>query len=116
MNALEKKIYYTMLLSIYKELLSPSQKEILTDYFEYDLSISEIAQNRNISRAAVDDAIQKGLSKLVDLEEKLQTLQKNEKICEKLAKLKQKSLNCGQINEIEDIERSIKNGIWIVNW
>ena len=63
MELLEKRLYYIELLRLYGELLSDTQKTILEDYLECDLSLSEIADNRGISRAAVDDAIKKGLKK-----------------------------------------------------
>ena len=53
MDDLNKLVKYNSLLLIYQELLSKTQKEILTDYFAFNLSISEIATNREVSRAAV---------------------------------------------------------------
>ena len=45
------------LLLSYGEILSSSQKEVLSAYYSYNLSISEIAEERNVSRAAVEDAL-----------------------------------------------------------
>ena len=39
-------------------------------YFIYNLSLSEIAEEKNVSRAAVDDAIKKGSKKLEELHKK----------------------------------------------
>lgn len=53
---------------VYGELLSPRQQEILTLYYEEDLSLSEIAEELGVSRAAVSDAIRKGTSQLEKFE------------------------------------------------
>ena len=41
-----------------------------------DLSITEISENRNISRAAVEDALRKGTNKLEYYEERLHVFDK----------------------------------------
>lgn len=102
MEQVEKRIYYISMLHLYGELLSISQKEVLTDYLEYDLSISEIAEEKNVSRAAIEDAIKKGKKKLDQFEEKLGLLRKKEIILKNTAILKQKLENCEEIEEIEE--------------
>ena len=103
MELLEKRLYYIELLRLYGELLSYTQKAILEDYLECDLSLSEIADNRGISRAAVDDAIKKGTKKLDAYESTLQVLGKKEKIIENIQVLKEKFGNCKEIEEIEEV-------------
>lgn len=105
MEAIEKRIYYLDLFHIYQELLSPSQKEVLTDYLEYDLSLSEIAENKSVSRAAIEDAIKKGMKKLDEFEKKLSIYYKNTVILENTALLREK---LGNIKEINDIEEALK--------
>ena len=80
MEKLEKTIKYNDLLHIYGSLLSEAQREIAKSYFEFDLSISEIAEEKNISRAAVEDAIKKSISKLDQLEASLHILENNKNI------------------------------------
>ena len=53
-----------MLLDAYESLLSSSQQEALRLYFRFNLSLSEIAEEKNISRAAAFDALKKGVAKL----------------------------------------------------
>lgn len=105
-NEVEKLIKYNSLLNIYGELLSSTQKEILTDYFEFNLSISEIAEARGVSRAAVEDAIKKGQKKLDEFESKLNVNKKNNEILMLLDELKDNSSNKEEI--IEKIERIVK--------
>lgn len=80
MEKLEKAIRYNELLHIYGSLLSETQKDIATSYFEYDLSLSEIAEEKGISRAAVEDAVKKSMSKLDQLENSLHILENNKSI------------------------------------
>jgi len=116
MEKIEKTLRYTKLFAIYKKELSLVQQEIITDYYFLDLSLSEIAQNRNISRSAVDDALSKGCKRLDELEEELSILRKNETMKERLNSLKNKTLNYSEIKEIEDIEKELDYGIWSFNW
>lgn len=80
MEKLEKTIRYNNLLHIYGGLLSEAQKDIATSYFEYDLSVSEIAEEKSISRAAVEDGIKKSIVKLDQFESLLHILENNKQI------------------------------------
>ena len=111
MEKFERTIRYINLFTIYKELLTYTQQEIVGDYLLVDLSISEIANEREISRSAVEDAISKACKKMDDFEDKLHLLEKKEKISKITANLKNKSLNCTEIQEIEEIEKELDYGI-----
>ena len=95
---LEEKVKISILLEIYGKLLTEKQLEILSDYYNNDLSLSEIAENNNITRQAVRDIIKKGENKLFELEEKLEIMKRmfnqEEKIAiilSELTKIEQKS-------------------------
>ncbi len=88
MTKVEEREYYNNLLEIYGDLLSAKQRSMLFDDLCLDLSISELADNYGISRAAVNDAIQKGKAKLESYEKKLQLYEKHVKSDEIIAKLK----------------------------
>ena len=64
MNNLDEIIYVNRLLDFYGNLLTPSQREIMNDYYECNLSLTEISEERGISRTAVSDALKKGRTKL----------------------------------------------------
>lgn len=82
---MEKNVKISMLCQIYGKLLTKKQLEILQDYYDKDLSLSEIAQNQEITRQAVRDIIKKGENKLFELEEKLEIMKKTFKQEEKIA-------------------------------
>lgn len=103
---MEKHIEISILLEIYGELLTKKQYEVLNHYYNEDLSLSEIAENSNISRQGVRDIIKKGESKLFEYEEKLSIMKKtqqNEKTIEsilsRLSKL-QENLSDKKIEKI----------------
>jgi predicted DNA-binding protein YlxM (UPF0122 family) len=73
---LRKREEATALYDAYKGLLTSVQKDVYSDYYLYDLSLSEIAENRKISRAAVNDALKKGYAKLEEAEKEVGLLQK----------------------------------------
>lgn len=68
---MEKHVEISMLCQIYGKLLTDKQYEFINDYYNNDLSLSEIAENNNITRQAVRDIIKKGENKLFEYEEKL---------------------------------------------
>ena len=72
----EKNIEISILSQIYKDILTEKQFEILDQYYNNDYSLSEIAENYNITRQAVRDNIKNGESKLYDLENKLGIMKK----------------------------------------
>lgn len=111
MEKLDKTLRYTELFNIYKSQLSATQQEIISNYFFLDLSLSEIASEKNISRSAVEDALRKGISKLDELEDELHFLEKSKKLQQKLDNLKKKALNSSEIEEIEDMKKELDYGI-----
>ena len=73
---MEKNIEISILSQIYKNILTAKQFEILDEYYNSDFSLSEIAENHNITRQAVRDNIKSGENKLYDLENKLGIMKK----------------------------------------
>lgn len=99
---MEKNVRVSMLCQIYGKLLTEKQFEILNDYYNNDLSLSEIAENNEITRQAVRDIIKKGESKLFELEEKLSIMEK----MMKQEKLLQEVLN--ELSKIQDVSSDKK--------
>ncbi len=88
--SVEETIKLSELLDLYGELLSNKQKQVLNNYINNDMSLSEIAENENVSRVAILDALKKAKQKLFDYESKL-----------KLYKIKTKLKNLLNLNSID---------------
>ena len=73
---MEKKVEVSMLCQLYGKLLTEKQYEFIDDYYNNDLSLSEIAENNEITRQAVRDIIKKGEKKLFEYEEKLEVMKR----------------------------------------
>lgn len=82
---MDKNIKISILCQIYGKLLTEKQYQVLDDYYNNDLSFSEIAENLNITRQAVRDNIKKGENKLFEYEEKLNVMKKTMEQEEKIA-------------------------------
>ena len=112
---MEEKIKISMLLEFYGKLLTLKQYNLLNDYYNNDLSLSEIAENENITRQAVRDFLKKGEKKLFEYEEKLEFMKKNivqeEKIDEILSEISKIENNFTDeeiVNVLDDIKNKIK--------
>ena len=79
---LDNFIYYGNLFDIYGKLLSVDRQEIAQQYFAYNMTLAEIAKERNISRQAVLDAIDKSCQKLKEFEDVLGLLELRKKLHE----------------------------------
>lgn len=105
-DAVQKKVEVSMLCELYGNLLTDNQKQCIEDYYNNDLSLTEIAENNNITRQGVRDVIKKGEKRLFKYEEKLKFMnttmsqkKKIEKILLELTKIK-KDYSDEQVNEV----------------
>src|SRR5699024_7314983 len=67
----QKNLAYSILLDFYGPVLTEKQRMILTEYYDEDLSLAEIAENLGITRQGVRDAIKHGEAALTDMEARL---------------------------------------------
>lgn len=111
---MEKKVEISMLWQIYGNLLTEKQYKVIDYYYNQDLSLSEIAENENITRQAVRDIIKKGEKKLFEYEEKLlfmkKTINQEQKIQQVLWNLTkiQKDSSDKQVTSIlEEIKKEL---------
>ncbi len=74
------KIYYNNLYDYYGCLLTDKQKEYYKDYYFDDLSLSEIAENNNVSRNAVHNQLKIAVEKLKFYENNLKLYEKRLKL------------------------------------
>ena len=84
-----KDLGFSILLDYYGMVLTEKQRNILTEYYNDDLSLAEIAENYGITRQGVRDAIKHGEATLMEMEEKLGTARRTEAIRADLARLEE---------------------------
>ena len=73
-----KDLGYLQLFDAYGPLLTETQQEICNLYFMCDLSLSEIAEEKGITKQAVSDTLKKSRELLDSFEQKLHFVKDNE--------------------------------------
>lgn len=68
---MEKDLQFMRLWDLYSPLLTQTQREITDLYFNFDLSLAEIAEEKGVSRQSVSDCLQKSRKQLETYEQKL---------------------------------------------
>jgi predicted DNA-binding protein YlxM (UPF0122 family) len=64
-------LQFLRLFDLYAPLLTATQREITELYFNFDLSLGEIAEQKGVSRQSVSDCLAKSRKQLQGYEEKL---------------------------------------------
>ena len=82
-------LHFIALLDLYSPLLTATQREVSDLYFNYDLSLGEIAEQKGVSRQSVSDCLQKCRKQLEKYEEKLGFLQTVEQMQAQIDRLQQ---------------------------
>ena len=111
---MEKKVEISILCQMYGKLLTEKQFEFIDDYYNNDLSLSEIAENNHITRQAVRDILKKGEKKLFEYEEKLMFMKrmlnqekKIEKVLAELTKIQEDDTDKKIANILESVKREL---------
>ena len=87
---MEDKFYIIDLYDYYSELLTDKQRKYFEDYYFNNLTLSEIAENNNISRNAIHKQLKEVVNKIMIYEEKLKLYNKRIKIVQIIEKLDKK--------------------------
>ena len=75
-----KDIGYSEKFRVYGKLLTEVQAEITEMYYMFDLSLSEIAEIKGVTRQSVADTLKKVRAELDALEDKLSVVRKKRQI------------------------------------
>ena len=75
------KVSFIRLWDVYRGLLTPTQQEITDLYFNLDLTLSEIAEQKGITRQGVSECLKTCKKQLEEYEEKLQFSRRLAKMC-----------------------------------
>jgi len=73
---MEKFTRMAVLFDVYEGLLTPKQRDVMDLYYNYDLSLAEIAEQYGISRQGVHDLIKRAEQTLKDAENKIGALKR----------------------------------------
>ncbi len=94
-----------LLIDFYGSLLSSRQRDIISLYYEEDLSLSEIAADVGITRQGVRDSVKKAEIILAEAEEKLGLARRFKELSEKMDIIKEKlvGLNDEKLGPVIDM-------------
>ena len=105
---LEESLRITSLIDAYGKLLTTKQFEIVSSYYYDNLTLSEIGDNYNISRQAVNDCINQSVKALETYEEKLHLIARNDAVISKLNKIADDSNNAELSKRLAEIIEDIR--------
>ena len=88
----------TMLLDFYGEILTQRQRELFDLYYNEDLSLAEIAENYDISRQGVRDAIVRAEAAMNELEDKTGLLKRFMRLREKIDSIESAAEDIRKLN------------------
>ena len=108
---IENRIHVSLLFSHYGALLTENQQKIVSAYYLYDLSLSEIAEEEGISRAGVSEALKTALGKMNEYEAKLGLLQKEETLKKRIEAVERIDEPKERLAAFEKLGKEIKDGI-----
>lgn len=103
----DQRVKISLLCDIYGALLTERQRDMLRLFYDYDNSLSEIAQQYSITRQGVFDCINKAEEALFNFENALKLLEKKEKITACLLSIKEdiKDNNADIMKNLETISK-----------
>lgn len=102
-----KNLGITVLLDVYGNLITDKQRDFLYDYYNEDLSLSEIAENSGISRQGVRDAVKRAENQLLEFEEKLGFIRRSREISSILDEIR----DCAEQIYNENLNGALSPGI-----
>ena len=102
-----KDLKITFLLDFYGDMLTEKQREVVEAYYNEDLSLAEIAEDRDITRQGVRDSIKRAETQLTEMEERLGLVRRFGEMREKLEEIRQAARDIQEINERCGFSREI---------
>lgn len=105
MSKVEEKIILMELYDLYQELLTDKQKEYFEAAYYDDSSITEIADEFNVSRNAVHDQLKKTTMKLFHIESAVRLRHNNQKLQELFTTIKKQNSKEQIVTLIEEYEK-----------
>ncbi len=106
---MDKKLKISLLLDFYGDLLSNKQREILDNYYNHDFSLSEIADNLEITRQGVFDNLKRAENKLIKMESNIGLYSRYERMQSIISKINDKAVNIINENKNDNNNINIEN-------
>ena len=94
-----KNLEISYLLDFYGEMLTQKQRDVMEQYYNDDLSLSEIAENFGITRQGVRDGIKRAEQQLLEMEERLGLAKRFRSVQEELTQICDHALQIEAENE-----------------
>ena len=101
-------VKYGKLFETYGSLLSSDRQSVMSMYFDYNMTLVEIAKEKGVSRQAVLDTIEKACGKLETFEENLHIAKKQENLTKNLKELLSDARQNGEKEIAQKVERMLK--------
>jgi predicted DNA-binding protein YlxM (UPF0122 family) len=114
-----KDLQISFLLDFYGDMLTEKQREMITLYYNDDLSLAEIAEDQGITRQGVRDAIKRAEQQLTDMEACLGLARRFGEMREGLSKICDETLKIAEFNRqyvlSDEIEESVARIMQLAN-
>ena len=94
-----KDLRISFLLDFYGDMLTETQREVVDAYYNEDLSLAEIAQDREITSQGVRDAIKRAEQQLLEMEDRLGLARRFQEIQKVLTLICDCALSIQDLNE-----------------
>ena len=110
----EKNMRLAYLFDFYIDMFDEHSQQIMSAYYEDDLSLAEIAENIGISRQGVRHVIKKCEEQLIDLESRLSLVKKHEateNAIEELVKVSESIDDEEASKKINEVIEILRNGV-----
>ena len=94
-----KDLRITFLLDFYGDMLTEKQRDVVECYYNEDLSLAEIAEEKGITRQGVRDGIKRAEQQLLEMEERLGLAKRFRSVQEELTQICDHALQIEAENE-----------------
>ena len=100
-----------MLFDFYGDMLTDRQKEFYDLYYNEDLSLAEIAEDRDITRQGVRDAIKRAEQQLMEMEDRLGLAKRFKEVQDALTVICDCAVSIQERNSARDDDPEIRENV-----
>lgn len=106
-----KNLDMVLLLDCYGEFLTGHQRQVMSMYYEGDLSLAEVAQVTGVTRQAVRDSIKRAEGILTDMESKIHAAKKYSDMKKTLNAIFDEAAKLPESETKDNIETMVTKGL-----